>query len=60
MRKVKNAYKILTRKSQGKRKFGKPRFRCEDNIKMDPKVMVSRNELGSFGSVGVGFIGRLL
>jgi hypothetical protein len=32
---IRNAYKILVRKPEGKRPLGRPRRRCEDNIKMD-------------------------
>ena len=28
-------YRVLVRKTERKRKFGRPRFRWEDNIKMD-------------------------
>jgi hypothetical protein len=31
----KNAYRILVGKPEGKRPLGRPRRRCEDNIKMD-------------------------
>ena len=30
-----NAYKVLVGKSESKRPLGRPRLRCEDNIKMD-------------------------
>jgi len=29
------AYRILVRKPEGRRPLGRPRHRCEDNIKMD-------------------------
>ena len=29
------AYRVLVGKSEGKRPLGRPRRRCEDNIKMD-------------------------
>jgi hypothetical protein len=32
-----NAYRILVGKPEGKRPLGRPRRRCEDNIKMDFK-----------------------
>jgi hypothetical protein len=41
---VRNAYKILTGKPEGKRRLGRPRRRWEDNIKMDLREIV-------FGSV---------
>jgi hypothetical protein len=34
---MKNAYKILVGKSEGKRLFGRHRHRWEDNIKMELK-----------------------
>jgi hypothetical protein len=34
-RRVRNAYKILVRKSEGKRPLVRPRHRWEDNIRMD-------------------------
>jgi hypothetical protein len=30
-----NAHKILVGKPEGKRPFGRPRHRCEDNIRTD-------------------------
>jgi hypothetical protein len=30
-----NSYRILVGKSEGNRPLGRPRRRCEDNIKMD-------------------------
>jgi hypothetical protein len=35
--KKRNAYRILVRKSEGKRPLGRPRSRWVDNIKMDLK-----------------------
>jgi hypothetical protein len=32
---MRNAYKILVRKPEGKKPLGKPRRRWEDNIKID-------------------------
>jgi hypothetical protein len=32
-----NAYRILVGKPEGKRPQGRPRSRCEDNVKMDLK-----------------------
>jgi len=32
---MRSAYKILVMKSEGKRSFGRPRRRCEDNIRTD-------------------------
>jgi hypothetical protein len=34
-----NAYKILVGKPKGKRPLGRPKCRCEDNIKMDLREM---------------------
>jgi hypothetical protein len=33
--KMRNAYKILVRKLEGRRPFRRPRLRLEDNIRMD-------------------------
>ena len=35
MEEGRSAFKILTGKPTGKRPFGRPRHRCEDNIRMD-------------------------
>ena len=35
MEQSRNAYRVLVRKPEGKRPFGRPRDRWEDNIKMD-------------------------
>jgi hypothetical protein len=32
---MRNAYKILVRKPEGKRPLGRPRLRWEDNIEVD-------------------------
>jgi hypothetical protein len=37
MRKMRNAYKILVRKPEGKKPFGRSRNKWEDNIKTVPK-----------------------
>jgi hypothetical protein len=34
MREMRNAYSILVRISEGKRPLGRPRRKCEDNIRM--------------------------
>jgi len=39
---VRNVYKILVGKPEGKRPFGKPRYRWENNIRID----VSEIDLG--------------
>jgi hypothetical protein len=36
-RKDRRVYRLLVRTYENKRPLGKPRFRCEDNIKMDLK-----------------------
>jgi hypothetical protein len=33
MAEIKNVYRISVWKPKGKRKFGRPRCKCEDNIK---------------------------
>jgi hypothetical protein len=35
IRKIRNSYKILVGKSEGKRLFRRPRHRCKDNIRLD-------------------------
>ena len=35
MEQSRNAYRVLVGKPEGKRPLGRPRRRCEDNIKMD-------------------------
>ena len=42
----KNASKILTGKPTGKRPSGRPRRRCEDNIRIDLKEIDINKELG--------------
>jgi hypothetical protein len=49
MGEMRNAYSILVGKPKGKRPFGRPRCRWEDNIRMDLK----RNRVGN---VWTGFI----
>jgi hypothetical protein len=39
MGEIRYAYKILVRKSEGKRPLGRPRYRWEDNIKMNLREM---------------------
>jgi hypothetical protein len=48
VREVRNAYKMSMGKPERKRPFGKPRYRWEDNIKMDLGEIVS--QLHSSGS----------
>jgi hypothetical protein len=40
MGKMRNAYKLLVGKPEGKRPFGRPRRIWEDNIKMDLRKIV--------------------
>ena len=37
MWKSRGVHRVLMGKPEGKRPFGRPRFRWEDNIKMDPQ-----------------------
>jgi hypothetical protein len=37
---AKHAYKILVGKPEGKRPLGRPRCRCEDNLKMDLRAII--------------------
>jgi len=39
MEQMKNSYKVLVRKPEGKRLLGRPRCRWEDKIRMDLKEM---------------------
>ena len=39
MEQYRNAYRVLVGKPEGKRPLGRPRRRCEDNIKMDLNEM---------------------
>jgi len=48
MGKVRNAYKILVGKLEGKRQPERPRHRCEDNIKMDQNGSY-RNRMRGYG-----------
>jgi hypothetical protein len=41
---VNNAYNILVGKLEGKKDLGRPRRRCEDNIKKDFKEIMSEGE----------------
>jgi hypothetical protein len=34
-----DTYRILKRKPEGNKQLGRPRHRCEDNIKMDRKLV---------------------
>jgi hypothetical protein len=38
---VRNEYRILVRKPEGKKTLGRPRFRREDNIKIDFKEILN-------------------
>jgi hypothetical protein len=39
MEDMRNAYKIMVRKPEGKRPHGRPRYRWEDNIRLDLRVI---------------------
>jgi hypothetical protein len=41
MGEMRNAYKILVRKHEGKRTLGRPRHRWEDNIRIWLRLMTS-------------------
>jgi hypothetical protein len=34
-----DVYRVMVGKPEGKRSLGRPRLRCEDNIKMDLQVV---------------------
>jgi len=38
-----NAYKVLVGNSEGKRSFGRPRCRWEDDIRIDLRVIVLKS-----------------
>jgi hypothetical protein len=42
---IRNVYKDLVRRPQGKRKLGRPRHRWDNNIKMDLKELGREHEL---------------
>jgi hypothetical protein len=44
------AYRILVRKTEGRRPLGRPRLRWEDNIKMDLRYVGWGNGLDRSGS----------
>ena len=46
MEEGRSAFKILTGKPTGKRPLGRPRRRCEDNIRMDLEEIGISGELG--------------
>ena len=50
MEEGRSAFKILTGKPTGKRPFGRPRRRWEDNIRMKLEEIGISGELGRFGS----------
>jgi hypothetical protein len=52
-------YKVLVGRSEGKRPLGRPRHRCEDNIKMDLREIGIDGRTG-FDWVRIGSGGGLL
>jgi hypothetical protein len=42
MGKIRNTYKLVVRKPEGKRPLGEPQYRKNNNIKMDLKERVMR------------------
>jgi hypothetical protein len=55
----KSAYRVLVGKPEGRRQFGKPRRRWEDNIKIDLREMGWRTWAGSIW-LRIQTSGRLL
>jgi hypothetical protein len=49
MKEMRNTYKILVGKSEGKRALGRPKRRWEDNFRMDFRNRVGRFRLDSYG-----------
>jgi hypothetical protein len=47
---MRNAYKILVGKSEGKRPLGRPMRRWKNNIRMDPRERVGMFGLDASGS----------
>jgi hypothetical protein len=45
-----NAYKILVRRTEGKRSYGKPRHSWKDHIKTDLKETVRGYRMDPYGS----------
>ena len=58
MEEGRSAFKILTGKPTGKRPLGRPKRRCEDNIRMDP-LKVSMRGIGLI-RLRIGIIGEPL
>jgi hypothetical protein len=56
---VRNAYKILVRKPEGRRPLGRPRCRWEDNIKMDLRELRLEVRIG-FIWLRIEIVGWLL
>jgi len=50
------AYRVLVRKPEGKNHFGRPRRRCNDNIKMDIQEM----RCGGMGWIDLALIGTIV
>jgi len=48
---MRNAYKILVRKPEGKRPFGRLRHRWEDNIRMDRREIGWEPRTGTSGGL---------
>jgi hypothetical protein len=59
MEEMRNAYKILVRRPEGKRPHGRTRRRWEDNVKMDVKEIGLEVWIG-FVRFRIGTGGRLL
>jgi hypothetical protein len=59
MREGRKVYRVLVRKHEGKRPFGRPKCRWEDGIKMDPRLVGWRVWSG-FSWLRIGTGGGLL
>jgi hypothetical protein len=58
MGEMRNEYKILVRKSKGRRPLGRPKHRWDDNVRMDQKQDVRARTESTW--LAIRFSGRFL